>query len=87
MPPSMPRGRPLCSYPAADRRMPRLLTGWYNARFANMEGATVRYRLAVLPQYLLPWRTPLGSGNKPLSSWYPFVGAWAGSAGATQAPR
>jgi len=50
----MPRGRPLCSYPAADRRMPRLLTGWYNARFANMEGATVRYRLAVLPQYLLP---------------------------------
>lgn len=39
----------------------------------------LRTKLAVIPEYALPWRTPIGAGNKPWSSWYPFVGQFAGN--------
>ncbi len=53
---------------------PAMLTGLARAMIA------VRAKLSVIPEYALPFRTPIGAGNKPWSTWYP----WVGQFGATQ---
>jgi hypothetical protein len=44
---------------------------------------SVRAKVAVLPEYSLPFRTPAGAGAKPWSTWYWTTGALSGS----NAPR
>lgn len=47
----------------------------------RLSESAVRARCAVIPDRPLPAKTPLGAGQKPWSTWWPFSGNVGGSSG------